>query len=56
VRGAEIHTYDDHRMAMSFAIAGLACDAGVVIQDPACVSKSFPGFFDVLGTLGSVAG
>jgi 3-phosphoshikimate 1-carboxyvinyltransferase len=45
---ATIDTYDDHRMAMSFALAGLAIDGGVVIRDPGCVSKSFPGFFEVL--------
>lgn len=42
---AAIDTYDDHRMAMSFALAGLRLD-GVVICDAACVSKTFPGFFD----------
>lgn len=47
---AEIHTYDDHRMAMSFALAGLLAD-GLVIRDAACVSKSFPEFFDALGLL-----
>ncbi len=47
---AAIHTYDDHRMAMSFAIAGLAVD-GIVIQGAGCVSKSFPEFFEVLGHL-----
>lgn len=47
---ASIDTYDDHRMAMSFAIAGLVVD-GVVIRDAGCVSKSFPDFFDVLATL-----
>lgn len=50
LRPAEIRTYDDHRMAMSFALAGLATD-GVVIKDVDCVSKSFPGYFDVLGRL-----
>jgi len=47
---AAIRTYDDHRMAMSFALAGLVTE-GVVIQDADCVSKSFPGYFDVLGRL-----
>ncbi len=42
---ATIRTYDDHRMAMSFALAGLAID-GVVIENPKCVNKTFPGFFD----------
>lgn len=47
LRGAEIETYDDHRMAMSFALAGLRID-GVVIKDPDCVSKTWPRYFDVL--------
>ena len=41
---AVVRTYDDHRMAMSFAVAGLRA-AGIVIDDPACVSKTFPDFF-----------
>jgi 3-phosphoshikimate 1-carboxyvinyltransferase len=40
-----IDTYDDHRMAMSFAVAGLR-QAGVRINDPACVNKTYPRFFD----------
>jgi 3-phosphoshikimate 1-carboxyvinyltransferase len=44
---AEIETYDDHRMAMSFAIAGLATP-GIVIKDADVVSKSLPGFFELL--------
>ncbi|MCG3126081.1 MAG: 3-phosphoshikimate 1-carboxyvinyltransferase [Phycisphaerae bacterium] len=47
VRPAEIRTYDDHRMAMSLALAGLAAP-GVVILNPECVSKSFPDFFESL--------
>ncbi|MCK4658669.1 MAG: 3-phosphoshikimate 1-carboxyvinyltransferase [Phycisphaerae bacterium] len=42
---AKIETYDDHRMAMSFALASLRLD-GVVIKEPACVSKTFPDFFE----------
>lgn len=42
---ARIATYDDHRMAMSFALAGLAID-GVEILDPTCVNKTFPDFFE----------
>ena len=42
--GAEIETYNDHRMAMSFAIAGLKI-SGVKIKNPKCVEKSFPNFF-----------
>lgn len=42
---ARIETYDDHRIAMSFALAGLRLD-GMVIAGPGCVAKTFPGFFD----------
>ena len=50
MHGAEIETYNDHRMAMSFAIAGLEID-GIKIKNPNCVSKSFPNFWDVFNTL-----
>jgi 3-phosphoshikimate 1-carboxyvinyltransferase len=45
--GAAIETYADHRMAMSFALAGLVVP-GVSIRDPACVAKTWPDFFDAL--------
>lgn len=48
--GATVETYDDHRIAMSFAIAGLRA-GGVVINDPGCVAKSFPTFWQVLDTI-----
>lgn len=48
--GAEIETYEDHRMAMSFAVAGLKIP-GVKIKNPKCVEKSFPDFFDRFATL-----
>ncbi len=54
VQPAAIETYDDHRMAMSFALAGLCVD-GVVIREAGCVSKSFPGFFDALARLAANA-
>lgn len=44
---AKIATYDDHRMAMSFALAGLKIP-GVVIENPACVAKTYPEFFEDL--------
>jgi len=49
-RGAEIETYDDHRIAMSFGVAGLRVP-GMRIKNEACVSKSFPGFWTVLNSL-----
>jgi 3-phosphoshikimate 1-carboxyvinyltransferase len=45
-----IQTYDDHRMAMAFSLIGLRFE-GVTIEDPACVSKTFPGFFETLEAL-----
>jgi 3-phosphoshikimate 1-carboxyvinyltransferase len=47
---ARIATYDDHRMAMSFALAGLR-SPGVTILDPSCVAKTYPGFWDDLARL-----
>lgn len=47
IRAADVDTYDDHRMAMSFAIAALRAP-GIQLRDPGCVAKTFPGFFDVL--------
>ena len=47
MRGAEIHTYGDHRMAMCFATLGLVVP-GMSILDPGCVKKTFPNFFQIL--------
>ena len=46
-----IETYSDHRIAMSFALAGLKI-GGVVILDPDCVGKTYPGYWDALASLG----
>jgi 3-phosphoshikimate 1-carboxyvinyltransferase len=46
--GAAIDTYDDHRMAMSFSLAALG-GVPVRINDPACVAKTFPDYFDRFG-------
>jgi 3-phosphoshikimate 1-carboxyvinyltransferase len=51
LHGATIDTYDDHRMAMSMALVGLAVP-GVVIRDPRCTSKTYPDFFRDLAGLG----
>ena len=45
-----IDTYDDHRMAMSFALVSLA-GVPVRINDPECVAKTFPGYFDVFRSI-----
>ena len=50
VHGAEIETYDDHRMAMSFALIGLKVPA-IRIRNPRCVEKTFPDYFERLESL-----
>jgi 3-phosphoshikimate 1-carboxyvinyltransferase len=49
-RPATVATYDDHRMAMSFALLGLRAP-GIRIADPSCVSKTFPDFWDHIDNL-----
>lgn len=49
-RAAELDPEDDHRMAMTFGLVGLRVP-GVVVQNPGCVSKSFPDFWDKLQTI-----
>jgi 3-phosphoshikimate 1-carboxyvinyltransferase len=51
LRGGEVDSFGDHRIAMAFAVAGLFAEGPVTIKDPACVGISFPGFFDVLNGL-----
>lgn len=50
IRPATIETYDDHRMAMSFALAGLRTE-GIRIADPSCTGKTYPHFFSDLEKL-----
>jgi 3-phosphoshikimate 1-carboxyvinyltransferase len=49
LRGAEIDSHGDHRIAMAFAVAGLVAEGTTVIKDAASVEISFPDFFEVLG-------
>ena len=51
IRGGKIETFGDHRTAMAFAIAGAAANGQVEIDDPSCVSVSFPSFFDKLQSI-----
>ena len=53
IQPATIETYNDHRMAMSFALVGLKV-AGIRISDPACTGKTYPNFFEDLETLSGV--
>jgi len=50
---ASIDTYDDHRMAMCFSLVALA-GVGVRINDPRCVAKTFPEYFDVLASISEI--
>ena len=50
LNGTRVQTYNDHRMAMAFSLVGLRIP-GIIIDNPGCVSKTFPNFFDVLETL-----
>ena len=47
---ATIDTYDDHRMAMCFSLAPFG-GVPIRINDPRCVRKTFPGYFDVFGSI-----
>ncbi|AMN43123.1 3-phosphoshikimate 1-carboxyvinyltransferase [Rhodoplanes sp. Z2-YC6860] len=53
LHGAEIETYDDHRIAMCFGMLGLRVP-GIRLRDPKCVRKTFPNFFAKLAELGAV--
>jgi 3-phosphoshikimate 1-carboxyvinyltransferase len=50
-RPCAIRTFDDHRIAMSFGLVGLLVQ-DVAVLDPACVAKTYPGYWDDLGRLG----
>ena len=50
IQPADIQTYNDHRTAMAFSLIGLRA-SGITIENPACVSKTFPNYFDVLDRL-----
>ena len=50
IQPATVQTYNDHRMAMAFSLIGLRVP-GITIENPDCVSKTFPDFFEVLETL-----
>ena len=54
IGAAAVETYDDHRIAMAFAVAGLKT-AGIRIRNPGCVSKTYPDFFRDLASLASAS-
>ena len=52
LQSSTINSYGDHRIAMSFAIAGVTC--GMKIEDIACIDTSFPNFFDILSKITTI--
>jgi len=53
LRGASIDSHGDHRIAMSFAVLGTFTEGETIINDPECVSKSYPGFWEDMASLGA---
>lgn len=53
LQAAEVDSYGDHRLGMALAVAGLAADGPVLIQDAGCIHDSFPGFVDTMQALGA---
>lgn len=51
LQGGTVPSYNDHRMAMSAAVAACACRRPVTVLDPACTDKSFPRFWDIFSQL-----
>ena len=53
LKGTLIQTFNDHRIAMAFSIAGLIAEGETVIDDPECVKISFPNFYEILKNIQS---
>jgi 3-phosphoshikimate 1-carboxyvinyltransferase len=51
LRAGTVDSFNDHRIAMAFAVGGLFADAPVTIESPECAAISFPGFFEALNRL-----
>ncbi len=54
LKGGQVNSHFDHRIAMSLAIAGNLCDKPIIINYANCVNKSYPKFFEVYKSLGGV--
>ncbi len=53
IHGATINSFGDHRIAMSFAVAGLVSKTEMIIEDVECIDTSFPNFFEILEGIGA---
>ena len=56
VKGAEVDSHNDHRIAMAAAVAALGSEGPVIIKGSECISKSYPGFFDDLISINAIVG
>lgn len=54
-KGGEVNCYNDHRIAMSMAVAATRCASPLILRGAECVRKSYPDFFDVYRTIGGKA-
>lgn len=54
LKGGEVECFNDHRIAMSMAIAATKCENPLILRGAECVSKSFPNFFEVYKSLGGI--
>ena len=52
LKGAEVESYDDHRVAMAMTVAGLFCEGEMRVNNAECASVSFPGFFEKMNAIG----
>ena len=52
LKGGEVSSHKDHRMAMTLAVASTAADGEIVLIDAECVSKSYPNFYEHVVSLG----
>jgi 3-phosphoshikimate 1-carboxyvinyltransferase len=53
LQGTEAESHDDHRLAMSLAIAGLVADSPTTVIDAQCARDSFPGFVETMTAIGA---
>ena len=51
LKGGRVDSFGDHRIAMAFAVAGLAAEGETAIENAECAAVSFPVFYEVLGSL-----
>ena len=48
LKGAEVNSWGDHRIAMALAVAGLCAEGNTLIKNTRCIDVSFPGFEEIL--------